>query len=162
VNQLPTSVMDQVLCYLETSEVSKLARVCEKWKGYVLSQWDLRLAFLILEIETMKVKHRIYEKAFAFERMHLRLPLVFENGFYSPYFRLLDTILSEEKSCVVTRNDLEDIKAIVKPSPAIKEVARIFCALTGMKPKRQALPNGQLEIDYFSPLHKAAIQNKLS
>ncbi len=77
--------MDLILIHLPTNSVVPLQRICSKFRTYVGSQWDLRLSFLILEIETLKKDLH--------PSLNKKIPLLYEGGFFSGYFPMLESIL---------------------------------------------------------------------
>lgn len=95
-----------------------------------------------MDIESIKTNN--------FVGLNKKIPLLYEGGFFSPYLKMLDRILFQEKH-FISRYHLEEIKALIKPNKTIKQVIQALCMLTGVKPIRRGLPNGIVEIDYFYP-----------
>ncbi len=56
-----------------------------------------------------------------FTNLNKKVPLLYEGGFFSPYFKMLDRILFQEKQ-FISRYHLEEIKAINKPNQIIKHI----------------------------------------
>ena len=73
---------------------------------------------------------------------------------------MLDRILMQEKS-FLSKYHLEEIRTIIKPKANMLQIVQAFCILTGIKPNRKGLPDGTLDIDYFSPFMQIAKGNKL-
>ena len=48
-----------------------------------------------------------------------KIPLLYEGGFFSPYLKMLDRILFQEKT-FLSRYHLDEIKAISKPKKGAK------------------------------------------
>ena len=82
--------MDQILCNLNTLEAAKLSKLSKKFREFIANHWDLRLSFQILEVENLKTEN--------FELLNKRVPLLYEGGFFSPYIKMLDKILFQEKT----------------------------------------------------------------
>ena len=77
------------------------------------------------------------------------------SGFFSPQLHFLDSLLYEEPSFVFKNASrcFEDIKSVIKPVKAVRQLIKALCLLLGIKPKRRGKPQGGVEIDYVKPFH---------
>lgn len=143
INTVPEMAMDLMLCNLNSLEAMKLCQLSRKFRFYIAFHWDLRLSYQILEVESLKTSN--------FQALSKRIPLLYEGGFFSPYLKMLDRILFQEKGNFLSKYHLEEIKVISKPNRVISSVIQAFCMLVNIKPIRKGLPNGNVEIDYALP-----------
>jgi len=67
----------------------------------------MRLSYQIIEVECLKTNN--------FEMLNKRVPLLYEGGFFSPYIKMLDRILIQEK-CFMSKYHIDEIKSIIKPN----------------------------------------------
>ncbi|CDW75554.1 UNKNOWN [Stylonychia lemnae] len=150
--KLDSNIIDVVLCNLGTTEAAKMSQINRKFRFYVANHWDMRLTYQVLEVECLKTNN--------FELLNKKVPLLYEGGFFSPYIKMLDRILIQEK-CFLSKYHLDEIKSIIKPNKNLSQYVQAFCKLVGIKPIRKGLPNGSLEIDYFTPFQQVVKGNKL-
>jgi len=150
--ELSQALLGTIACFLNEKGAFLLGSASQDFRLAVASHWDCRLSDQILKIEVMKSEF--------YQSLSKKIPLLYEGGFFSPYLKMLDRILIQEKQ-FISRYHLEEIKAIVKPSKLIKLIIQAFCMLVGVKPVRRGLPNGVLEIDYFQPFQQLSKANKL-
>ena len=104
-------------------------------KFNVASHWEMRLSYQALEAESLKTVY--------FTVLNKKIPFLYEGGFFSPYVRMIDRILMQEKN-FLSKYQIEDIKSVLKPNKTMISIIQGFCTLLGIKPQRKGLPNGTL------------------
>lgn len=120
----------------------RVSQASRKMAEFVAGHWDQRLGYQTLEVETTKSSFR--------EILAGKIPLLYEGGFFSPYVKVLARILLDERQFLSSYH-LEELKSVVKPQKLVLKSVQAFCMLVSLKPTRKSLPNGSLEIDYFTP-----------
>lgn len=142
-----------ILSYLPYSSSYKFISINKKWK----EGFKLGVDVVIHEI----LKEIFYLKLQASDRLYKRIPILFENNIFSPYFLMIDDILNGDAN-FLSKEQLNDIKNIKIESEVVKSVSKVACLILNEKPERRISPTGEIKYLYLEKLKYVVVSGQLN
>jgi len=151
---VPKKVLSTVLFqFLDPGDTLSCSEVCKKWKIAANRHWQIRLCYKMNDIQLYKYDHA--------ELLYKKMPLLFEENFYSCQLHLLDDFFNKEES-VLSKSHLDELKALNRPPALLKNIYKSFCLLLGENPERKPKADGSIELHFYPVIRKLLIKKELT
>lgn len=140
--QLNEGMIATILSYIPYSTSYKAIGVSKKFKDGFKSSTDLLLSEIYKEIFFIKLQLD--------EKLEKKLPFVFEHSIFSPYFFMLDEILSSDY--FFSKEQLNDIKSIKIETQTSTIISKVVLSLLNEKVDKKVMPTGEIKHLYLDKL----------
>ena len=149
-----------ILSYLPYPDSYKFMNVSKKFFNGFKCGIDLIIGDILKEIYFFKLQS--YLKSLK------RIPIIYSNNIFSKYFLMLEDIL--DSKCnengqtfipFMTKEQVNDLKKIKINNRITNSIAKIFCIICDIKPKKKLDLKGDIQIQYLNQIRILATNGSL-
>jgi len=149
-----------ILSYLPYLDSYKFMNVSKKFFAGFKCGIDLIIGDILKEIYFFKLQSYI--------KSSKRIPIIYSNNIFSKYFLMLEDIL--DSKCnengqtfipFMTKEQINDLKNIKINNRITNTIAKIFCIICDIKPKKKIDLKGDVQILYLSQIRLLATNGSL-